>query len=321
MSDFLGSLKADLTDRRLLPLVALVGAMLIAAIAYAALGGGGSSAAPSPTPGPVPGPVGGLAVSQAQAGSNQAVAETTGGATDQRRGLARDPFAKLPGELATTAKTTTVRTATATASTAGSGSGTAAPSTASSGGSSKPTETHTAPAPPKPAPAKPKQLFTVALELGPLTPTPQLQPYVGLTKATPLPSAKHKIVEYIGVTVSSHGKSATFALGGEVILHGSATCLPSPTQCNLIDLKEGHSEQLEVVGPTGALEAWELKVVSIASAKASSAAVARVLQAQAGVARTLGPGTLSAAGIRFSRQAGLLVFGTRHAFGGGGHGR
>ena len=44
MTDFLNSLKADLLDRRLLPIVALVGVALVGAVAYAVLGGGGSTA-------------------------------------------------------------------------------------------------------------------------------------------------------------------------------------------------------------------------------------------------------------------------------------
>ena len=42
MSDFLNSVKADLLDRRLLPFVALVVLALVAAVAYAVLGGGSS---------------------------------------------------------------------------------------------------------------------------------------------------------------------------------------------------------------------------------------------------------------------------------------
>ena len=47
MTDFLSSLKADLLDRRLLPLVALVAVGLVAAVAYAVLGGGSSAATPT----------------------------------------------------------------------------------------------------------------------------------------------------------------------------------------------------------------------------------------------------------------------------------
>ncbi len=48
MNDFLNSLKSDLLDRRLLPILALVGVALIAAVAYAVLGGG-SSTSSTPT--------------------------------------------------------------------------------------------------------------------------------------------------------------------------------------------------------------------------------------------------------------------------------
>ena len=48
MNNFLNSVKADLLDRRLLPIVALVGLGLLAALAYAILGGGSAAAPPRP---------------------------------------------------------------------------------------------------------------------------------------------------------------------------------------------------------------------------------------------------------------------------------
>ena len=43
MSEFLSSIKADLLDRRMLPLVAIVAVLLVGAIGYVVLGGSGSS--------------------------------------------------------------------------------------------------------------------------------------------------------------------------------------------------------------------------------------------------------------------------------------
>lgn len=43
MSAFFNSLKSDLFDRRVTPVLALLGVALLAAIVYAVLGGGGSS--------------------------------------------------------------------------------------------------------------------------------------------------------------------------------------------------------------------------------------------------------------------------------------
>jgi hypothetical protein len=88
MTEFLSSLKADLLDRRLLPLVALVSLALVGAVAYAALGGGSSTETPAAA---IPsGPsheASGLSVSQTT--QETAVAETTGGGAQPLHATAR----------------------------------------------------------------------------------------------------------------------------------------------------------------------------------------------------------------------------------------
>ena len=119
------------------------------------------------------------------------------------------------------------------------------------------------------------------------------------------------------MTSHTGGTSATFAVVGEVILHGSGACLPSPTQCTVIDVKEGKTEQLEYITPAGALVTYELRVVSIASNKASSASLRSAQHAQARIAAGLlaEGGALHAAGLRFSTSVGVLVFAGHSAFG------
>ena len=78
--DFFSSLKEDLFGKRLLPFLIVLGVVLVAAVAYAALGGGSSS---SPTPVTASAPagasvaVGDVAVSQAPANPNEPISETT----------------------------------------------------------------------------------------------------------------------------------------------------------------------------------------------------------------------------------------------------
>src|SRR5204863_378218 len=92
MTEFLNSLKADLLDRRLLPLLALVGALLVAAVAYAVLAGGSSSSRPT-GPAPKSAVPAGISVTESNANPAESVAETTSGASVQRHGFAHDPFA------------------------------------------------------------------------------------------------------------------------------------------------------------------------------------------------------------------------------------
>ena len=310
MTGFLSSLKADLLDRRLLPLVALVAAALVAALAYAALGGGSSTATPAAAVSTSPVTASsGLAISQTT--PEKAVAETTGGGSTQRRGVAHNPFTPLPeAKTKATASTATTSAATSTKSAGSPGS-----SATSGSGASIPTT------PPTPsAPAKPKTVYHVAVLFGvlPAGATPQsaqLTPYENLRLLTPLPSAQQPLIVFRGVTAG--GRSATFTLVGEAILHGDAACLPNAAQCEAIDLQAGESEQLEYLAPGGQAVTYELRIVSIASSKASSAAVKGVLRGESRAGRELlsRAGLVAIPGLRYSSQAGVLVFGGRSAFG------
>jgi len=314
VTEMLKSVKADLLDRRLLPIVALVLVALLAAIGYAVLGGGSSSAPTASASGPAPTGARGIAITEVQPSAGQAIAETTDGVKTQRRGSAHDPFAALAvavkASAAATSKASASPSSSSSKSSGTSSSASNSETTSPSSSSSKPSATPT-----PSTPSKPKTIYSVALEFGPVPAgaAPEsalLKPYAAITKATPLPSRKERLIEFVGVTVTHASVSAAFAVDGEVILHGSAACLPSPTQCQVIDVKEGGDEQLEAITAAGTQVVYELRVVSIASTKASSASLRSAQHAQA----MLGSGPLSngtalqAAGLRFSGEAGVLVF-------------
>jgi hypothetical protein len=307
MSDFLVSVKADLLDRRLLPIVALVVLALVGAIAYTVLGGSSPAATPTAAVSTGPAASAGLAVSQST--SEQAVAETTGGVSQQRRGSARNPFTPLPEPKPKTqaaSSSSSSSSTTSSSSSAGSGS-------QSSGGSSP-----TTPAKPS-APAKPKTVYHVSVQFGELpagvTPAEaQLKEFGDVKLLTPLPSAELALVVFRGVTAG--GKSATFTIVGEEILHGEANCLPSASQCEAIDLKAGQSEQLEYISATGQAVLDELRVVSIVSDKATSASFKTIMRGESVAGRKLleHSGLLAIPDLHYSSQAGVLVFAGHPAF-------
>jgi hypothetical protein len=316
MNEFLSSVKADLLDRRLLPLVALVALALVGAIAYAVLGGGSSTTTPTAAVSSGSARVGapsGLAVSQVT--PEKAVAETTGGVSVQRRGAVHNPFTPLPEPKIKTATVTQAASSSTEATSSSSGSG----SSQGSGGAS-PTE------PSKPsAPAKPKIVYHVAVLFGaiPLGTTAliaQLTPYENLKLLAPLPSASQPLIVFRGVTVG--GKSATFTLIGEAILHGEAKCLPSETQCEAIDLKPSQAEQLEYISATGEPVNYELRVVSIAGSAASAASVKSVLRGESKAGRELlsHDGLMTVPDLSYSSQPGVLVFAGHRAFAARAHG-
>jgi hypothetical protein len=320
MNDFLKSLKEDLSDRRLLPLVAVAVVALVAAIGFVALGGGSSSSAPPP-PTATPLAPGARGISVTQSAPSTAVAETTDGAKAQRNGSARNPFSLLPG--------TQVKVAVATASGSSSATSKASASTGSTGtgstGGGSTTGTKTGSSTPKsstpstgskPTTSTPTTTYSVAIEFGQLPPagsgiTPQLTSYPSLTKPTPLPSHASKLIEFLGVSgvgqsKGGSGKEATFALAGEAILHGNGICRPSPAQCSVITLKAGQLEQLEFFSSTGLLVPWELRVTNITTdtTTVTTTVTRRALRAQASNGRTA---LLASAGMRWSSQPGVIV--------------
>jgi hypothetical protein len=330
MTGFLNALKADLLDRRLVPFVALVLVALAGAVAYVAVGGGSTSTTPAaavPTA-PATAPVtGGLAVSQTT--PEKAVAETTDGVAAQRRGMARNPFALLPQAAAAKARAAAASTSAGTSapssgsgsatSGSSSGSGSATPGSSSGSGSATPGPSSGSGST-TPSGTSPQQtvyhvsvLFGVAPTAGATPPSSPLTPYANLKLLTPLPSAKSPQLIFRGVTVG--GKSATFTVVSEAILHGGAACLPSPVQCRAIDLKPRQSEQLEYTSLTGVTTIYELKVVSIASAKGTTAAVKALLRGRShfGLELLRMDGLMAIPFLRNSTQVGVLVFTGRRA--------
>ncbi len=311
MTEFFSALKADLLDRRLLPLVALAGVALAGALAYVVLGGG-SSATPAVAPSaPATGVASGIAAVQTT--PEKAVAEVTSGSYQQRHGAAHNPFALLPEAIRAAAA------AKQSAASTSSGSS-AAPKTSTAGGeAAKPAPSGTStekssPTPKKPSkPAKPKSLYHVAVLFGviPAGVTPEgasLTPYEDLKLLSPLPSAQQSLIVFRGVTAG--GKSATFTLVSEAILHGTATCLPSPSQCQAIDVAPGQTEQLEYISPAGEVSIYELRLVSIVAAKATASALKGMLKGESKAGRELlrRSGLTDIPYLRASSQAGVLVF-------------
>jgi hypothetical protein len=316
MTEFLDSLKADLLDRRMRPLLALVVVAFLGALGYAVLGGGSSSSAPTASTAPAPLSVGapGIAISQTPSSTNQAVAETTSGSAQQRQGPSRDPFAPIPGTASKSASTTSAASTSATKSSAT----TTSPSPSST---SPKTSTETAPsATPKPsAPAKPETVYHVAVQFGVIpvgltAASAQLTPYENLKRQAPLPSAKLPLVVFRGVTAG--GKSATFTLVGEAILHGVAKCLPSASQCQAIELKTGQSEELEYLPPTGAAVTYELELASITSTKATASVARTAFRRESKAGRELlrRIGLVALPGLRYSPAKGVLLSARRSAF-------
>lgn len=321
MSEFFTAIRADLTDRRLLPAVALVGVCLVAALAYALLGGSGGGATPTATIPPAPSSPAGIAVTAAT--PEHAVAETTDGFKQQNGGKARDPFLALPGTApsAVTTASSVAATSASSSSSASSDSGSssqAGTTPAETGGTGSTKGTSGTGGKTKAKSKKPKTVYDVAVEFGELPPgttpeTAQLTPFTKLKLQTPLPSAQLPLLVFRGVTAK--GKSATFTLVGEAILSGTGACLPSAAQCEAVDLKPGETEQLSYLAGSGQMVVYELRVIGITAekAKASRAKAAAWGESKAGRELLRKSGLLALPFLRYSSQPGVLVFAPRKA--------
>jgi hypothetical protein len=333
MSAFFDSLKSDLFDRRLTPVLALLGAALLAAIVYAVLGGGSSSPAPAASA-PVAVPkTSGIAVT-ALATAKTSAAETTSGSAEQTVGGAtRNPFKPLPGVKSASTAATSAGASGSTTSGAAAGSGSSGESGSegsSADGSGSESNSQSGGTQQEKKSSKSGKAYKVSVLFGTApagTPalTAGLTSYEDLKRQQPLPSATQPLIVFRGVIAG--GKSATFTLVGEAILRGSAACLPSASQCQAIDLKVGDTEELEYVPLGGTSVTYELHVVKIEAIKAKTAdkagKAAKVAKA-AGVADTGGESKaglkllreydlMAVPGLRYSRDGSVLVFrGTGH---------
>lgn len=291
MNELLQSIKADLLSRHMLPLLAVAGVALLGALAYVALGSGGEAKQPTlPPAAPVSS---GLPVAIAPPSTTAAAAETPAGIQYQTQGSTRDPFTPLAGSsvaspVASTTAGTTTSSAAGNSGGASSSSGAGSPGgTGSSGGGSSTPTPHSggkgssSPKPPSPpssgpvpkrnTPVSPKpevvQFYNVSALFGPVPSgpggQPTLTPYDNMKKLEPLPTPKTRWIVFAGVNPSEGKQRAVFGLVVPAILRGGASCYPSATNCQWIELQAGKSEELEYVKPDGQLAAYELEVVKI----------------------------------------------------------
>jgi hypothetical protein len=127
------------------------------------------------------------------------------------------------------------------------------------------------------APARTWGIYAVDIRIGsPGDP----RGYGDLARLTPLPSERSPQAMYMGVT--DHGRSAVFALGAAVAVRGlgakrsaGAFCSPSRADCALIVIPAGRTVELSYVSATGSVRPLVLRVRRIALHLTHSATVAR----------------------------------------------
>lgn len=307
MSDLFNAIRVDLLDRRRRPVLILVVAALVGALAYAVLAKG-SSTASAPALGPEPTlATSGVRVTQGQPNADQAVAETTSGASHQHAGGSRDPFTPLPGAIAEPQKSSSSSSSSGSSGVSGSSGSSGSSRTGASGSPSA-----------GKAPARHvtvKTTYRVAVLFGaapPGTPAAEanLKPYESLKQNQLIPSKAQPLVAFRGVVANPDGShSVAFTLVGEAIPHGPGICRPSPVACQTLDLEVGQTEEFEVTTPSGEKVNYELQPASIVFVTKASAASKHSVDAgasPAGLALLRRLGLLALPGLRYSSSDGLL---------------
>ncbi len=247
MTEMLESIKADLLSRRMLPLLIALAVALVGGAAYALSAGGSGAATPPaapPAPAPsasIPAPASTLRVAVAPANAYAAVAETPAGVHYQSHGPTRDPFTPLPSPPA--AKSAAATGSSSKSETSSSKGSSSSGTGASSGGSSP-----GASVPPKPAP-KPihagltaTQSYGVALSL--TTFAGGLNTIDPLKRLSVLPSQQQPLLVYLGVLKG--GRDTLFVVQPGTVVSGPGTCMPGPTDCEILSLAQEQIESLSV---------------------------------------------------------------------------
>jgi hypothetical protein len=295
----MSSLRRDLFERRLWPVVALLVAAVIAApvlLLKSASASGTSTPVPSApaAPAAAPGAAAAPTTSAAHAAKTVRVKQLVAS-------MPRDPFASGMAKLSSkpspqtntsagTASSTPATSASkATASSAGTPVAMVSPSPAVSSTTTTSTTTATTPAATaattpatapstvssaprsETSPAKDQSwtLYSLSMRFGKDT-SARLR--TNVARLTPLPSAKQPDVMFMGVMAG--GKQAVFALGAGVGHTGPGLCRPDRTRCSAIVLKAGQTEQITIPSASGAARQVVLRVVRIAGRVTHSRKVA-----------------------------------------------
>lgn len=235
---FLQNLWADLVDKRLLPVVAILIAGLIAVPVVL----GRAKDADTPPPAPE------LASANNVTSPGKVTLDPNGPrpAFTKRSGKRRDPFARTKVKVKK-------------AITAGAGVGTAlGGSTPAPAGGSTPAPTGGTTTPAKKPPVPATAVRRVSLQFGQAG---ALKTFANVEKFTPLPSESNPLLVFNGI--SADGKSATFLVSSDATPSGEGICDPDPANCETLSLRAGQTTFFDVPSGTGGITQYELKILVV----------------------------------------------------------
>jgi hypothetical protein len=266
----LRDLWADLRERRLWPVAAL---LVIALVAIPVVLGRSSGAAETPAPIPAP-----LPASTASSDGEQAVSLAAGPvARMAARGRPRDPFrgapkAKQPAESVAPPATPVAATPSDSIPADTPAATPAAPPSAPDP-APVPADTSTPPTTPTAPPVTGVAAgYRTDLRFGPAG---RDKPIEDLLRLRALEGAAGPLLVYLGVREDR--KTAVFLLTSTAEHAGDGRCQPSATACQMIELSRGESEFFDVPTGEAGVEQYELYVERVSSRRAATVAKARTV--------------------------------------------
>jgi hypothetical protein len=254
----------QLVERKLWPLAILLLAALVAVPMLLA-----SKDAGVPAP-----PAGAVTASASQTALGETQPIVTLGTAEQREtrrkvlGARKNPFKPVPTPQAKAADATTTTAPNTSVVKKESSGG------ASSGGGAAAPVVGVAPAAPA-APLAPKrtyELFSLKIRFGPTSSLDLANR--SIKRLTALPKMSEPTLVYLGLKKDL--KTAVFLVDANTLVVGDGKCLPSPANCQNLELKKGQTAFVDVLGDDGqSLAQYELDLVSVIRKKTTNLSTAR----------------------------------------------
>jgi len=292
---FIRSIAADLVDKRLLPVVAVLVALAIAIpLGASVFAGGGSSKAAPVTAGRT------ISLPKGTPSPAKALEDVAGPNIPKAKHYTKpelNPFRNTAASATTAAKTTAAVAVATTPATPAAVAKTTTTAAVKTVAKKKTTAKKAPPAKkttPKPVVSTPSSAGAPVAHLAKLRSVDSYGVDVKVADATgsrtlsnlrrlsPVPSATNALAEYLGVAKS--GRAADFVLNQGVVASGPGVCLPSTSNCQVLELKPGQVEALGlralngIVQGTLAVTNWGV----IAHSSTTAATTARRQEDQAG---------------------------------------
>jgi hypothetical protein len=249
---FLTAIAADLRDKRLWPVAAVLALALVAIPVLVS-----KAAAPKPVAPPTDAAAG---ASAAPATAVPAVSVDNTPTHSLLAGRKHDPFAQQqpPSTSSKTPTTTSTRGVAKTTTSPGSSpSGRSTPSNGTAAGRTPPTSTPTSTPPepitpsvtPKPAPTGLTATQSYHVKLAITNSAGGLDTIDPLERLSVLPSEQQPLLVELGVLKG--GRRVLFAVEPGTVLSGPGICTPGPIDCEILSLAQDQTEGLSRQSPTG----------------------------------------------------------------------